>query len=215
MNELLHRHAMVTLAPEAWATLMADRRDLAGDPLVAGWATSGYPLIVRRATCNDAADAIALGLPLPPSHGKRRIAVAMGREHIINAGPPPLLADVARDAPASWRACIDELVQLDPLTRTFGSLAWQHLTGLRYVTDRSDLDLLWELHREVDLDILLAGIAAIALKASMRIDGEILGAAGAVNWHELQTDGAGEILVKRRHDVQMMARAAFLAGGMA
>ncbi len=88
---------------------------------------------------------IPLGLPLPPSHGKRRIAVALAPGELITHAPPPLLADAATAAPASWRQTIDLLVRLLLETRTFGSLAWQHLTGLPYLSDGSDLDLLWPL----------------------------------------------------------------------
>jgi phosphoribosyl-dephospho-CoA transferase len=200
---------------EAWASLLAGRPDLAAEPLLSGWAQAGYPLVARRPLCGDAAGAVTLGLPLPPAHGKRRIALAMAGTDILRVGPPPLLAEAAVAAPSQWRASIDALVRLDPLTRVFGGLAWQHLTGLPYVTESSDLDLLWDLPRANRLDILLAGIAAIARHAPMKIDGEILGTAGGVNWHELHAAGAGDILVKGPHDVRMMARAVFLAGEQA
>ena len=51
--------------------------ELAGEPIVAGWAGADRPLIVRRPTCSDVVGMIPLGLPLPPSHGKRRIAVSL------------------------------------------------------------------------------------------------------------------------------------------
>jgi phosphoribosyl-dephospho-CoA transferase len=66
-----------------------------------------------------------------------------------------------------------------------------------------------------DLVSLLAGVAAIAASAPMRIDGEIVGAAGGVNWAELEAEGSGDILVKASDGMRMMARAAFLAGGSA
>ncbi|HEX3350607.1 MAG TPA: malonate decarboxylase holo-[acyl-carrier-protein] synthase [Acetobacteraceae bacterium] len=213
MAEVLRRHAMVNPSPPAWAALMALRSDLAEEPLVAGWAQARYPLVVRRPGCGDAAGTVPLGLPLPPAHGKRRIAVTLEPEEIVHAGPPPLLAEAATVAPPGWRDGIDRLLHLDPLTRTFGSLAWQHLTGLPYLSEGSDLDLLWRLPSEADVGALLAGIAAIARETPMRIDGEVVGAAGGVQWRELQGDDAGAILVKGSRDVRMMQRADFLAGG--
>src|SRR5262249_16114758 len=115
---------------------------------------------------------IALGLPLPPSHGKRRIAVALPHDAILSTACPPLLADAGHIAPQSWHASIDRLVALTPEVRCFGSLAWQYLTGLPYLSAGSDLDLLWSLPASHPLEELLAGIAAIDADAPMRIDGE-------------------------------------------
>lgn len=201
--------------PAAWAVLMVERPDLAAEPIVAGWADAGYPLVARRPTESDGMAMIPLGLPLPPAHGKRRIAVGLARDALLGAHPPPLLADAAEVAPARWRDCIDDLVRLDPRTRTFGSLAWQYRTGLAYVTETSDLDLLWDMPASDNLAALLAGVAGIAASAPTRIDGEILGAAGGVNWAELKAEGAGDVLVKASDGVRMMRRAAFLAGGSA
>ncbi len=215
MIEPLRRHMMATPASQAWAALVAARPDLSEEPLLAGWADAGYPLVARRPMAGDKAGRIALGLPLPPSHGKRRIAITMAPVDILHASPPPLLVHAAEAAPADWRSCIDKLLRRDPRTRTFGSLAWQHLTGLPYLTESSDLDLLWDLPAKADLDSLLVDIATIATQAPMRIDGEFVGAAGGVNWAELRADGAADVLVKASSGVRVMTRAAFLADGQA
>ena len=204
---------MVTAAPPAWAALMAARPDLAVDPLVAGWADAGRPLVARRAAEGDPPHLTPLGLPLPPAQGKRRIAVTLAPADVADADGPPLLADAAAAAPAGWRDSIARLVALDPLTRVFGSLAWQHLTGLPYLSAGSDLDLLWRLPPGDEMDALLAGIAAIARDAPMRIDGEITGAVGGVQWRELAESGVGDIAVKGLHEISLMSRAEFLAGG--
>jgi hypothetical protein len=77
MAEILRRRAMVITSPSSWPALMALRSDLAEEPLVAGWARAGYPLVVRRPACGDPAGRIPLGLPLPPACGKRRIAMTL------------------------------------------------------------------------------------------------------------------------------------------
>src|SRR5205807_67055 len=82
--------------------------ELAGEPIPEGWARAGRPLVVRRPTCSDTAGLVPLGLPLPPSHGKRRIAVSLAAADIVVSAPPPLLADAAAAAPAAWRATIEE-----------------------------------------------------------------------------------------------------------
>ncbi|MEH2491704.1 malonate decarboxylase holo-[acyl-carrier-protein] synthase [Bradyrhizobium sp. AZCC 2230] len=212
MADALARHSMVKVSTAGWSAAMGRYPELASESIVAGWAQAGRPLIVRRPTCSDVAGMIPLGLPLPPSHGKRRIAVSLAATDIVASAPPPLLADAAAVAPAHWRATIDLLLQLLPETRTFGSLAWQHLTGLRYLSGGSDLDLLWTLSSAEQARTLPSGIAAIARQAPMRLDGEIVGPAGGVQWRELTGTDEDEVLVKGPAGVTSATRAAFLAG---
>ncbi len=214
MPEIFPRHTMVKPSPRAWSALMAQRPDLANEPLVAGWVDAGYPLVVRRPLCSDDARKVALGLPLPLAQDKRRIAVTLDPDDILRADPPPLLSAAVLSAPACWHSCIAQLIRLDATTRVFGSLAWQCLTALPYLSAASDLDLLWYLPPGGDVESLLEGITAIDETALMRIDGEIHNAAGAVQWRELRGAGAGSsIIVKGLRDVRVVCRADILAGG--
>lgn len=212
MAEVLARHSMVKTSVAGWTAVMNRYPELASEPIVASWAHAGRPLIVRRPACSDTAGLVPLGLPLPPSHGKRRIAVSLAAADIVASSPPPLLADAAAAAPAAWRATIEKLVQLLPETRSYGSLAWQYLTGLPYLSDSSDLDLLWPLSSMKQPESLLSDIGGIAKHAPMRLDGEITGPAGGVQWRELTGTDADEILVKGEAGVTTTTRAAFLAG---
>lgn len=214
MPEIFPRHTMVKPSPRAWAALIAQRPDLANEPLVAGWADAGYPLVVRRPLCSDDPRKVPLGLPLPPAQGKHRIAVTLDPDDILRVDPPPLLSAAAVSAPACWRRCIDQMIRLDPTARVFGSLAWQYLTALPYLSAASDLDLLWYLPPGGDVDTLLEGITAIAEIALMRIDGEIHSKAGAVQWRELRDGGAESVLVKGPRDVRVVSRAELFAGGV-
>ncbi|SFP75804.1 phosphoribosyl-dephospho-CoA transferase [Bradyrhizobium sp. Ghvi] len=212
MLEPLARHSMVKASTAGWAAVMNRYPELASEPIVASWAHAGRPLVVRRPVCSDTAGLVPLGLPLPPTHGKRRIAVSLAAIDIVASAPPPLLADAATPAPASWHPTIDKLLTLLPETRSYGSLAWQHLTGLPYLSDSSDLDLLWPLSSAKQAEFLLSGIAGIAKQAPMRLDGEITGPAGGVQWRELCGADEDEVLVKGPAGVTATTRAAFLAG---
>src|SRR4051794_37227486 len=167
MGEALARHSMVKVTAAGWTAVMKRYPELASEPIVAGWAKAGRPLVVRRPACSDTPGSIPLGLPLPPSRGKRRIAISLAAADIVASAPPPLLADAADAAPAAWRTTIDLLLYLLPETRTYGSLAWQHLTGLPYLSDGSDLDLLWQLSAAKQAGTLLSDIARIAMQAPM------------------------------------------------
>jgi malonate decarboxylase holo-[acyl-carrier-protein] synthase len=214
MAEILPRHTMIKPSPRAWAALMAQRPDLANRPFVAGWADAGYPLVVRRPLCSDKPRTVSLGLPLPPAQGKHRIAVTLDPDDILRVDPPPLLSAASVSAPACWRRCIDQLIRLDPTTRVFGSLAWQYVTALPYLSAASDLDLLWYLPPGGDVDTLLEGITAIDEIALTRIDGEIHTAGSAVQWRELRDAGADGVVVKGLRDVRVVSRADLFAGGM-
>jgi phosphoribosyl-dephospho-CoA transferase len=114
-----------------------------------------------------------------------------------------------------WCPTLDRLGKLalrhSVEARVFGSLAWRILTGLDYLTDRSDLDLLLDVRRETDLDRLVADIAAIEADAPMRLDGELMRDDGAaVNWRELHA-GAGEVLVKSIDGVGLLDRDLFIS----
>lgn len=212
MAEGLPRHTMVKASAAGWAATMKRYPELAAEPIIKDWARAGRPLIVRRPCCSDAAGMIPLGLPLPPTHGKRRIAVSLAPDEIAEHAPPPSLADAAAAAPTAWRETIEALLRLLPETRTFGSLAWQHLSGLAYLSDGSDLDLLWPLPSPGQLNTLTSGIAGIAKQAPMRLDGEIVSGAGGVQWRELTGTDEDEVLVKGTTGVTSMTRASFLSG---
>lgn len=212
---MLQRHTLVTVAREPWRQLIASRDDLADDLVVAAWADHGWPLVARR-PCAEDSTGLALGLPLPPSLGKRRISIVMQREDVVATHPPPLLKDARTVAPADWTESIERVLastvrQTGPV-RVFGSLAWQWLTALPYLSATSDLDLLLACAAQEDVDNLTAELADIEATAPMRIDGELVHPDGAaVNWRELHS-GTADILVKTMTGVTMVRRTFFLGG---
>ncbi|UVE65916.1 malonate decarboxylase holo-[acyl-carrier-protein] synthase [Burkholderia pyrrocinia] len=210
----LRRHTLVTLTAAGWGAAFARDPALAADPLVRAWAERGWPLIVRRASPDEAdAGRVPLGLPLPPAAGKRRVALNVAADALATAGPLPALADVLSAAPDAWHAPLRELDALGARCgvqgRVFGSLAWQALTGERYLSESSDLDIVFPLPHAASLAPLLDGLAAIDARAPMRIDGELLRDDGAgVNWRELHAR-LPEVAVKTAIAVELMPAGAF------
>jgi phosphoribosyl-dephospho-CoA transferase len=199
------RHELLRVAPAFWARALAARSDLKALPLLAGWPDRGWPVIVRRPMANESLDSVPIGVPLPPTDGKLRIALSIPETAVLERALPPSLWAVRRVADPAWRRTIDALVALGArlsfVPASFGSLLWQHQTGLRYLSWQSDLDLLWYAHHGRNIASLVAGIAAIERTAPTRIDGEIvLADDGAVNWCELlaaMNEGkSGDVLVK-------------------
>jgi phosphoribosyl-dephospho-CoA transferase len=213
----MKRHDLIFVRPAAWRSLIETRGDLAEVPLVALWVDKGWPLIGRRAMPGEM-HGVALGLPLPPFAGKQRLSFLMQPEDIIATAPPPPLNSASRVAPRAWWPTLDGLdklaLQHSVEPRVFGSLAWRALTGLDYLTDRSDLDFLLHVHRDTDLPRLVADLAGIEATSPMRLDGELIRDDGAaVNWREFYA-GAREVLVKTIGGVALLDTSLFLLGEM-
>lgn len=214
----LRRHTLVTLTAAGWRAAFARDPLLAADPCAQSWAEHGWPLIVRRASPDEAAAGrVPLGMPLPPSAGKRRVALNVSADALATVGPLPALADVRGAAPDAWQPALRELDALGARCgvpgRVFGSLAWQWLTGETYLGASSDLDLVFPLPGADRLAPLLDGLAAIEARAPMRIDGELLRDDGAgVNWRELQAR-LPEVALKTATGVELVSADLFTGAG--
>jgi phosphoribosyl-dephospho-CoA transferase len=210
----LRRHDVVHLDRDAWSSRLRDTFD-ARTPIVDEWIALGRPLVARRPSEEDQAG-IPLGLPLPPSLGKARIAVTAPRQAVARVSPPPALIEIHTFAPAAWRSTLDHVAtlcaKLNIELRVFGSLAWEQLTGLDYVTPASDVDLLFIGARRLAVAPLVRGLAEIEADAPMRLDGEIVRVDGAAaNWRELRV-APPEVLVKTLDGVLLQSSVEFLGG---
>jgi phosphoribosyl-dephospho-CoA transferase len=184
------RHELLRVAPLFWRAALPSRLDRVAMSLLDGWADRGWPVIVRRLMVGESPDHAPVGVPLPPALGKQRIALCLPTEAVLERSSPPMLWTVKHKANSAWHETIDALMALGTrsgvMPATFGSLLWQHQTGLQYLSRQSDMDVLWYAHRNCDLRCLLAAIAAIQRTAPVRIDGEVVFSNGdAVNWREL------------------------------
>lgn len=186
------RQSLVTIDPAIWPQIIAGQ----DQEILQDWAARGWPAIVRRPNCVDSGDAVPVGVPLPPSHGKARIALSVPRSAILSSSPPPLLSDAAAAAPIEWQPTIASLLVALPALRCFGSLVWQHLTGLAYISDTSDLDLFAECRNPAEADTVATALQAIAPTARPGLDGELASPDGAaVQWREWAS-GAAMVVVK-------------------
>jgi phosphoribosyl-dephospho-CoA transferase len=195
---LLRRHALVTLTAVGWDELIARHPDLQLDSAVTHWAAQRWPLVVRRPMPDESG--VPLGMPLPPAAGKRRVSLQVSPDAIAGVRDALLLSEVGSIAPRAWQSTLEALQDLSArlgiALRVFGSLAWQALTGECYLSQTSDLDVLFPVTSRMQMSHLLDGIASIEAHAPMRIDGECVRADGAgVNWRELYS-GQSEVMMK-------------------
>ena len=214
------RHELVWLTPAAWREALARYSGLRDVSVLGNWAARGWPTIVRRRHSGEPGDEVPVGVPLPPSLGKARIALTVPADGIRERKRLLPLEMARTAAPAAWRESVLRVLALADASRlgvgVFGSLLWQHMTGLDYLGPASDLDLLWPLSAGGVPAPLLEGLAALDARGP-RIDGEIIFADGtAVNWRELwmATDRPDqEVLLKSSDGVTLVRAQVLLAGG--
>lgn len=176
----LRRHAFVRLAEGAWELAVPEGGDIA---TLREWLAVDRPLIVRRPCLSDDGREAFLGLALP---GKKRMAYRVPVEQVRFVDQPPL-----------WEDALP--IFAGHTVRLFGSHAWQALTGLTYVTESSDVDLLLDIHCLEEWEKFLA--QKLTLPPSPKIDLEIvLKGDASFNWAEY-VGPAEDILIKSNRKV--------------
>jgi phosphoribosyl-dephospho-CoA transferase len=212
----LRRHDLLRADPAAWDVMLRCHPGIADLPLVADWARLDRPVIVRRRMVGDFAASVPAALPLPPCLGKRRLAFSFTSGEAVTALPPVLLRDAARTAPTEWQEVVAALLALGDAIkvtpRVFGALLWQHTTGLPYLSEQSDLDLLWQISDEHTALSLVERLRRLDAESPVRLDGELELPDGAgVNWRELAQSRpfqGDDLLVKTMDGVEVRTRAA-------
>ena len=102
------RHDLLQVAPDVWASLLAFRPQLADLPLLGEWVDRGWPVIVRRRDEADDRRLVPVGVPLPPAAGKRRVALLIPPDAILQRSRPHALHAAAVSASdPNWRSTID------------------------------------------------------------------------------------------------------------
>jgi phosphoribosyl-dephospho-CoA transferase len=205
----LQRHDLLRVDPAGWQLALACRPGIAIRPHVADWARRGWPVIVRRYAPGEAADLIPVAISLPAPAAKPGVALALHPSHILERMPAVAVSGCTAQAPAAWRETLQSLLAIaqrcGSAPAVYGSLLWQTLTGLTYLHERSDVDLLWRVTRHEQAQELVRSIARCALNSPMRIDGELLLPDGAgIQWREWQ-GGADELIVRTLHRAERRA----------
>jgi phosphoribosyl-dephospho-CoA transferase len=205
------RHDLFRIDVLRWQALVAMQGEGTRACWLREWRLRDWPVIVRRDDRESSPDSVAVGVPLPPSCGKLRVALHVPQVAVAGRLSPVLLAECRRAAPRRWGTVLDQLEALGDATAiapgVCGSLLWQHLTGLAYLHDASDIDVLWRVTSAAQARAIAGALPDIEHRTGIRIDGEVLSAHGwGVNWREFGTQ-AQEMLVKTRSSAQLCSRA--------
>jgi phosphoribosyl-dephospho-CoA transferase len=226
LSAALRRHQLVWLAPGAWQSALAwaaageapEQNNLAA---IGHWAAHDLPLVVTRQACDWAGAvpgmALALGLPLPHVWGRKRLRLDVREGELRAKGAFPAMADVAALLPlpvqTRWASLASVLGALGVGAEVYGSVGWQRLTGLAYLREGSDIDLLLQVATTMQADAAVAALHASGIE-SPRLDGELVFPDGsAVAWREWAIWRAGlveQVLIKRL-DGPLLARSSHWA----
>jgi phosphoribosyl-dephospho-CoA transferase len=198
------RHDLVWLAPLA---IRVPERD--EESLVSDWILKERPFVVRRKD-DPAEERISLGFQQPIAQDKQKIFLSVTQDKITRKIHPLQLSEILNMLPPSVLDRIEEVLfwanRIDLQPRVYGSFSWQALTGETYVTENSDLDLLWYVRHPDQMDDLLNYLNLTQKKLSLKIDGEIIFPNHqAIAWRELQMK-TQDVLVKSSGGVELISR---------
>lgn len=214
------RHKLVWLTNTGWEAALEAAPPQQRDGILK-WHRADWPGVIRRSDADAGETEVCLGIPLPPSvvDGARlRIPIRAARTEIRKKRDPISIGEAAQVAPPVWRKPLGELAELATdeglSTGVYGSLAMQALTGMEYVTAKSDVDMLFYPDSALQL---AAGIKIFRrVQNRLPLDGEIVFPSGdAVAFKEwISVTGsrlATRVLVKQKQLVQLMTTATLLS----
>ncbi len=205
------RHDLVWLDPKIDVGLFASEQQA---EYARSWVNNGFPLVVARQSDKQLIETnqIILGFTLPSAPSRTRVMLKANRNAIIRHSRPILLSDSIKFAPQNWRISLNNLVALferfEIVARVYGSLSSEIFSGLKYLDEASDLDLLLEICDEKNHLALLAEMEILPFYVP-RIDGEILSPSGwAVPWRELaaamRTESTYNVLAKSYSEIRLI-----------
>jgi phosphoribosyl-dephospho-CoA transferase len=192
------RHDLVWLAGRGWDRVLADAAGAAVEApgtvrALEAWRDAGWPAVVRRAQATLAPGEVAIGFALPPRAAdgvKLRIACRAELSDVKRRTRALPLVGALDVVPAAWQEALTALEREAAGAglglAVYGSVALEALTGQRYLTPASDIDLLL---RPLNRAQLAAGLELLARHAAgLPLDGEVVfGDGRAVAWKELRT----------------------------
>ena len=186
------RHRLIHVRQEAFARLIGEA---ATEPARAGlqhWMEQQLPLVVTGQPSDLPLPLVCVGLPLPAPWGRLRLGLRVPRVEVLAYTAFPSLASVVQAGMPAFQPLVDRLRTLGLYTQVYGSHGWQTLSGLSYVHERSDLDLLIRVGSDVEADLATEALGAQA-DGPVRLDGELMFPDGsAVAWREWAAWRAGQ-----------------------
>lgn len=214
--ESIRRHSFLRVAPECVGTLTIQQVPALPcdtDTILRDWLGAGRPLVIRRPCLSEEGTVIYAGIATPPAMGKLRLPLEVPSSAVAAISPPPGIeeCDSLLQQTLAWERGIAGLREAGLRLRVFGSHAWQHLTGLAFISPASDIDLLLNVDSGDQLRAALHLLQAFDFGQMPRVDLEIvLRGDASFMWREF-CNNASSILIKGNHTVWMETKDKVLA----
>jgi phosphoribosyl-dephospho-CoA transferase len=204
--ELLRRHSFAWMTDSGSPSQFAEGETPLNDLIcLRNWLGRGRPVIIRRPCRSEDGKSVYVGLSLPPDPVKRRLAFRLPFSSLANVVEPPLWTECAEAFSGSSEIAGPILSVIDAVglpLQAFGSYAWQHYTGLSYVTPHSDIDLIVPINRREDWR-RFRQLMSETQKTGQRVDLEIiLSGDASFHWREFEAPGR-QLLFKGNRSVWM------------
>jgi phosphoribosyl-dephospho-CoA transferase len=157
------------------------------------WVGRGLPLIVRRPCLSEDKSSVFAGLALPPTPSKRRLAFCLPVSFLSKFSEPPFWQDCLSPTSPDINAIVEPIQHAATVSelslQAFGSYAWQHHTGLPYVTEQSDVDLLVPIDSKLRWRTFQRSMEGVS-QSFPKIDLEIvINRNASFNWWEFNATG--------------------------
>lgn len=190
--------------------------DHSDSPVISKWIEAGRPVIVRRPGLAFGGEGVHCGIPLPPKQGKKRIGFIAPLNSIRHRAGLPELAACMCLLPESRQLQLVEFLNAcrenNFRPEVFGSLAWQHLTGLNYLHEDSDIDLRFKVKNSMELKSLATVLRQFPQLCITLCDIELeLWNGSAFSWREFMDDSP-QLMVKTLYDVFLMKKSSLPFG---
>lgn len=170
------------------------------------WAEGGFPFVVRRPCFGGDGESVCVGLALPPGEGKHRLAWEFPLRVVSEVFEPPTWEECGRGR-GEGRELAEALRPVEErgfCFRVFGSHAWGHWTGLPYVGESSDVDLLLFLETGEEWALAREALGGVIWPLEPKVDLEIvLRGDASFSWREFCSDSSERLLFKGNTEVWM------------
>jgi phosphoribosyl-dephospho-CoA transferase len=208
----LRRHDLLVLTPEGrkrLSELLRASAETSGEQMSEMFNDSRIPAIVRRhSPCDQAGIGVGLSFPIREGDRRLRFAASVTPAEIKAVISPYVLADGAFETSVLTLRVLRKIMDLGLMQPgnlgVFGATALQMVTGMRYLHDRSDLDLIVRRESIDSLSHLNNALLGLEREMGLKIDAEVvLGDVGEAKLTELLSQQK-TVLVKSLLSVDLL-----------
>jgi phosphoribosyl-dephospho-CoA transferase len=205
------RHQLIFLARDASFVIHSIHEEKqAMTHYVKQWIEQGLPCISARQLSKEQ-DRLHLGLPVLLANKKHRVGLSLNKNEVHSTQELPRLVGMASYFSQKVEKQPSNLFSQQDVAdfhsiSVYGSFLLEYLSGLPFVNEHSDLDLLID-YKNHSLDKLKQVLAKLKKKFNRAIDGEVrFRNLGDIAVNELVKPSADHLLFKNMTEIGLVSR---------